>query len=206
MMRGCPATGLVFHKFDTVTHRCACGRWEAGYKPAKAPTKPRAECQVCENEVAFERNGLAGHHGYKRPGCGWIVGDCFGVGRKPWPAYDALEEWLARCKNQLKIDQKLLAELPKQKVLTRMVDVRVPNEFRFVKEQRTFNKPEKEFKSTSGAWSEEDHKLYRAWEDWNRQMEHATQELQVEIKAIEREAARVEKRIEKAKSLTAKAW
>lgn len=83
----------MFHRFDATTHRCArCSRWQAGYAPKKVSKTPRAECQVCEREQAL-KGGTLVHHGYTRPGCGFIVGDCFGVNHKPFPAYDALVMW-----------------------------------------------------------------------------------------------------------------
>ncbi len=84
------------HNFDRETHRCKrCGRWEAGFAPKRQSTKPRAECQICEHEMALDAAGNLGHHGYKRPGVGFIVGDCPGVGHKPYPATDALESYRA---------------------------------------------------------------------------------------------------------------
>ena len=56
--------------------------------------KPRAECQVCEREQALDNSGRMVNHGYKRPGYGFIVGNCFGVGYEPYPKTDALELWL----------------------------------------------------------------------------------------------------------------
>lgn len=42
-------------------------------------------CPVCEMNVKM-RKGVQRlvHHGYERPGDGYIVGDCFGVGYAPW--------------------------------------------------------------------------------------------------------------------------
>lgn len=39
-------------------------------------------CPVCETRFKV-RSGLLVHHGYKRPGDGYIVGDCFAVGMLP---------------------------------------------------------------------------------------------------------------------------
>ncbi len=86
MRSHCHATGRMSHSFDKTTHQCKCGRWERGYAPKK-------ECQCCEGRFATRHNQL-GHHGYKRPGIGYILGDCMGVGYAPYPAYDALEKLL----------------------------------------------------------------------------------------------------------------
>ena len=101
MYRGCPATHRLFHFFDKETHRCACGRWQAGFAPKKVSKTPRAECQVCERTQALTKDGVLVHHGYERPGHGWIVGDCFGVGHKPYTATDALEQWHGWIENEI---------------------------------------------------------------------------------------------------------
>lgn len=53
------------------------------------------ECQVCEGWQCMTRDGKMVHHGYRRPGHGSIVGDCFGVGHLPYPAVDALRKYSA---------------------------------------------------------------------------------------------------------------
>lgn len=111
-MRGCPATGRMYHVFDKNTHQCKCGRWERGYKPKTEPVRPRAECQICEREQALDTSGNLGHHGYKRPGWGCIEGDCMGVGHKPYPETDALELYLTAVRNYIERCRKRLAELP----------------------------------------------------------------------------------------------
>ena len=40
-------------------------------------------CPVCERDIKVRDNRLV-HHGYQRPGVGYIVGDCFGVGYEPY--------------------------------------------------------------------------------------------------------------------------
>ncbi len=40
-------------------------------------------CQICEREIAVEEGSIV-HHGYRRPGVGYIIGDCFGVGYEPY--------------------------------------------------------------------------------------------------------------------------
>lgn len=97
--RGCKA-GRMRCKYDPITHRCVCGNWERGFKPKTEPKSPRAECQICEAKFALH-NGRMVHHGYKRPGCGFIVGDCMGVGHAPYPATDALVLYLASVKGYL---------------------------------------------------------------------------------------------------------
>jgi len=98
--RFCPATRKMFHKFDATTHQCVCGKWDRGYKPKTEPTRARGECQICEAKFSMT-GGRLGHHGYKRPGCGYIVGDCMGVGHEPYPATDALVKYRAALEERL---------------------------------------------------------------------------------------------------------
>lgn len=111
-MRGCPVTGRIMHRFDPQTHRCACGRWERGFKPKRDPVLPRAECQICECDRACDTAGNLLHHGYQRPGWGVIEGDCFGVGYHPYPATDALEAYLKALDARLERLTARLAALP----------------------------------------------------------------------------------------------
>jgi len=41
-------------------------------------------CGACEGNVKRDARGRMVHHGYQRPGFGYIVGDCLGVGTVPW--------------------------------------------------------------------------------------------------------------------------
>ena len=40
-------------------------------------------CPICENDVKV-RGGVLVHHGYRRPGVGYIIGDCYGVHKLPY--------------------------------------------------------------------------------------------------------------------------
>src|SRR4051812_32658676 len=52
--------------------------------------KVSGTCQACFGAFAVKStSGIESqlemvHHGYKRPGNGYIVGDCWGVGKKPY--------------------------------------------------------------------------------------------------------------------------
>ncbi len=111
-LRTCPATGRLSHHFDATTHRCVCGRWERGFKPTCAPVRPRGECQICERQQALDGAGNLGHHDYKRPGWGFIQGDCLGVGHKVYPATDALVIYLAAVRTHITKCQGELSRLP----------------------------------------------------------------------------------------------
>jgi hypothetical protein len=117
MWQSCPATGRLAHKFDPITHRCPCGRWERGFAPKKEYAKPRDECQICARKQAIDKDGTLGHHGYKRPGWGFIDGDCMGEGYKPYPATDALEKYKVAIQNYLNANQAALEMLPDKQEL-----------------------------------------------------------------------------------------
>ena len=124
--RGCPATGRMMHQFDKVTHRCKCGRWQAGFKPKTEPVRPRNECQICERTQALDAGGCLGHHGYKRPGHGFIEGDCPGVGHAPFPATNALEAYLEALEVYLAGLRNSLAAVEAAEKLSYMVEKRGP--------------------------------------------------------------------------------
>lgn len=124
MFRGCPSGGM-FHRFDKLTHRCRCGRWQAGFAPKKEPVKARGECQICERKQATDKDGTLGHHGYKRPGCGWIQGDCMGEGHLPYPATDVLELYLKVVEDYRERCQRSLEHLPEVPSLPYVYDVYV---------------------------------------------------------------------------------
>ena len=57
------------------------------------------ECQICQRRHILDSRGNLVLHGYQRPGHGYIVGDCFGVGHPPWEvSSDALATWIEQLK------------------------------------------------------------------------------------------------------------
>lgn len=53
------------------------------------------ECQICQHRQILTSDGKLVLHGYRRPGHGSIVGDCFGVGSPPWEvSCDALAAYV----------------------------------------------------------------------------------------------------------------
>lgn len=92
-----------FHKFSPETHRCVrCDRWQNGFMPKKTEAEAqKGECQVCARKQCLTGGGALVHHGYRRPGYGSIVGDCFGVGHLPYPKTDELELETSRLKGQI---------------------------------------------------------------------------------------------------------
>lgn len=54
-------------------------------KQIETVTRYVGSCQICEGEFKLTTDHVMVHHGYKRPGHGFIVGDCMAVGA---PAYE----------------------------------------------------------------------------------------------------------------------
>lgn len=192
MMRGCPATGRMSHNFDKITHRCrGCNRWQAGFKPKCEPVRPRAECQICERNQALDTDGCLGHHGYKRPGWGFITGDCMGVGHKPYPATDALELYLTAVRSYIARCEARLIELPTLTEIEEHYTVRVGRE----KEQRT-----KIIKK--GDKSYYDFAIHRQFYSFEERIRIETAKVTNEIAFAKKDEIRVAKRIAAAATIT----
>lgn len=176
----------MYHRFDNATHRCVrCERWQPGFAPKKAYVKTRDECQVCERQQATHEGRMM-HHGYRRPGWGSIVGDCFGVGHAPFPATDALELWRAAVAKQLARLNKSLRELPALDAVTYLKrDYNAPR-----------GTPDKAITLLRGAKA--DYSL--GLPSFDDQVQHIEWKLSTEIGHATRELARVERRIANAKA------
>jgi hypothetical protein len=96
-------------------------------------------CPVCFGDyVVHQPSHIKGkskmvHHGYQRPGIGYIVGDCHGVGFAPFEiSCEGTKSWLAVLKNTLRLREEALATLDQRtevSVVTgtkRVGKVRVP--------------------------------------------------------------------------------
>ena len=94
---------------------------------ASAPTATRyiGNCQICEADQKLHQERMV-HHGYRRPGHGSIVGDCPGVGEVPYEvSCDLVKSYKANVESQLVGLRKHLATLKASKVgyLTEMKHV-----------------------------------------------------------------------------------
>ena len=64
-------------------------------------TRHLGHCQICEGEFKLYEGNLV-HHGYRRPGYGSIVGDCYGVKELPYEkSCELVKEYVVIVKNQL---------------------------------------------------------------------------------------------------------
>jgi hypothetical protein len=53
-------------------------------KKVKFGREAARTCPVCMRDIMLNDDGTMVHHGYHRPGWGYIVGDCFAVNYQPW--------------------------------------------------------------------------------------------------------------------------
>jgi len=83
---------------------------EAPAEEPKVIEEGRIECQVCEDHYCEGNGGTLWNHGYQRPGWGWLVGGCFGVGHKPFPATNRLEDYLVAVEDRRKTVEGILAK------------------------------------------------------------------------------------------------
>lgn len=79
-------------------------------------TRHIGNCQVCEGDFKLAGDRMV-HHGYKRPGDGYIVGDCGGQGELPYElSCDAVKRHIAYLGTVVKGAEKLLGELESGRV------------------------------------------------------------------------------------------
>jgi hypothetical protein len=72
-------------------------------KPEKTGTVRRyvGECQICEGQFKVQ-DGRVVLHGYKRPGHGYIVGECMGRNEAPYElSCEAIPPWLRACESNM---------------------------------------------------------------------------------------------------------
>jgi hypothetical protein len=139
---------------------------------AKMTTKTRhlGHCQICDREQKLAR-GVLVHHGYRRPGSGRIRGTCYGVASPP---YELSCELL---KKHLPNVQVILQD--KRDFLTRLENRQIPN---LVETRLTGETVEYVCGITS---------LFR-WEEIFKRWVTAAKD---DIYQLEREIARIERRI-----------
>lgn len=80
------------------------------------PGQTIGTCAIC-NRSHVVRNNKMVLHGYQRPGIGYIVGDCFGVGYKPYElSPEACEAFIPVLQKMQKQRQKTLQDLQNDRV------------------------------------------------------------------------------------------
>lgn len=97
------------------TRRAASVKAERAAKRAEVT----AECQICENHQCLDRQGRLVLHGYQRPGDGYILGRCYGVGHLPYPAIDALAVYVKLVEGQASAVERAILALPERTEIVR---------------------------------------------------------------------------------------
>ena len=83
---------------------------------ATTATRYLGNCQICEGDQKLH-NGRMVHHGYRRPGDGFIVGDCLGVGEVPYEvSCDLVKSYRAGVQTQLQHLKARVADLKTGKI------------------------------------------------------------------------------------------
>lgn len=70
-------------------------------------------CQICERGLTankkYQGNRILSHHGFTRPGDGWLHGACFGAKQRPYEdACDAIPPYIESVKNYRKGQEDLI--------------------------------------------------------------------------------------------------
>lgn len=154
-------------------------------KREAARTHDRDECQICCGTQAIDARGDLMHHGYARPGVGFIIGDCYGVGHKPFPAYDALELWATRIQMEIDHVTEDIAAHPTLTTIKRQVRDGYDTRGRAKYKTEPFPQPAK---GTAERLQ---------WDRLHEQLGHA---LAGQLRAAQNEAKRVAERIQAAKA------
>lgn len=90
---------------------------EALTTPEEIRTRFLGCCQICEQEQKLTPDGKLVHHGYRRPGDGAIVGDCYGVHAVPYEvSCEILKKYLGGVRQHLASAEESLAKWRKGEV------------------------------------------------------------------------------------------
>jgi len=159
-------------------------------------TRHLGYCPCCAKTFKVRSNTLV-HHGYKRPGYGFIVGDCFGALETPHELSDGLaKRFLAIIAKMLEGDEEALAKIDTLTELTVKVfdgyqgchtkykDVKVPK----------VTAPEGGYdwdNDREGSLA-----LHKAVEAWNKAYSRRTNEIKGSIRALKREVERLTELVE----------
>lgn len=136
-------------------------------------TRHLGHCQICEGEFKLHEGNLV-HHGYRRPGYGYIVGDCYGVAHLSYQkSCELVKKYLEIVQGWLKNSNNHLQELIEGSVTTLMVQVWAHGS----KEPKVVNKSEKTER------------------EWNTLIDRKIKITKYEIRNIEHDIQRLEKRI-----------
>jgi hypothetical protein len=126
-------------------------------------------CPVCERYIKCHHvrgHYVLVHHGYERPGEGYIVGDCFGVGHEPHEISPRLAQLYAdTLRTMLAETQERLAELPR---ITKL---------------------------TFTDYNRKTHTIDRSDRDWDRRFDEHKRGLEYRIQSIEADVRRMQRHV-----------
>jgi len=87
-------------------------------------TRYLGTCAACQREIKV-RDGKLVHHGYKRPGIGYIVGDCLGAGGLPHELSPVVAQAVLKgARGAIQRNERLLHELPRTDTLPKQITER----------------------------------------------------------------------------------
>jgi hypothetical protein len=173
-------------------------------------TRHLGTCAACEREIKV-RDGKLVHHGYERPGIGYIVGDCLGVGYPPHELSPEVAQMLAEyAERDIERLGRMLDDLPNVETLPRHVYVgygggrlQDPYEWREVTREdvddytweRLYRAREEKLKDSIAFWVEQRKRAEKLVRTWRPQPLRTVQEEQAQKRAAkaEREAAKLAK-------------
>lgn len=85
-------------------------------------------CPICEGDFKLVDATKLVHHGFTRPGVGYIIGDCLAVHRMPYELSDEVcHEYKAMLLNRLASENKFLARLERGEITSFLVERRKPD-------------------------------------------------------------------------------
>lgn len=141
-------------------------------------TKTIGFCAICEGDFAVKKGALV-HHGYKRPGHGYIVGDCLCVHQAPYElSCEPLRPYLARIQTMLADTEGYLRRLTTGEVTELRKDLHVPR-----------GQPAKFEKYTST-----ETEVLRKYE-WERLLKNRIWETERQVEGLMKDVKRIENHI-----------
>ena len=154
-------------------------------KAEKLKTRKLGYCPICERDIKLDGRDKLVHHGYERPGYGYIVGDCLAVYRDPYEVNcDVVRDYRDALTARLDECEKTIRRLKRKPASLKVTKVEYVN-FRRVNKVVTVKKGDD---------------LYE------RERENLIRERQYEIRNLKREVERCDKLIAEWKPQPIRTW
>lgn len=154
----------------------------------------RDECQICVGAWII-KNGLTSLHGYTRPGCGWLVGECMGARELPYSkSCEVLHKYAAMIESYRADLVSTRDEWTSGQIAETLVEGTVRDENGFRIPVAGGYKKEM-IRVTNKTTREEFRRLGFFDRDWNKTVAIAVAKLDGQIRQVEAEIERVAKRL-----------